>query len=280
MTSPTSYHDLHCHSTRSDGVLAPAALVARAAERGVRALALTDHDEVTGLPEARAQAEACAIELISGVEISVTWRGRTIHVVGLHIQSDNQTLLDGLADNRSGRDGRAVRISAQLEAAGVPGALEGALSYVTNPALVSRTHFARFLVESGRVNNAQAAFDRYLGEGKPGYVPHYWATLQDAVTWIRAAGGLPVLAHPGRYKLDEGGRDDLLTDFKSLGGLAVEVVTGSHTPDQYGYWARRVQALGLLASAGSDFHGGRDIYRDLGDLPPLPSGCKPVWSLF
>jgi predicted metal-dependent phosphoesterase TrpH len=275
-----SHHDLHCHSTRSDGVLTPAEVVARAAERGVRVLSLTDHDEVSGLPEARTQAEACGIELVSGVEISTTWRGHTIHVVGLHVEAENEVLLRGLTENRSGRDGRAARMSAQLAAIGVPGTLEGALSYVTNPALVSRTHFARFLVESGHVNNTQAAFDRYLGEGKPGFVPHSWATLQDAVSWIRAAGGLPVLAHPGRYKLDEMGREALLNEFKSLGGVAVEVVTGSHTPDQYLYWARRVRSFGLRASAGSDFHGGRDTYRDLGELPPLPSGCEPVWSLF
>jgi 3',5'-nucleoside bisphosphate phosphatase len=171
-------------------------------------------------------------------------------------------------------------MSAQLEAVGVAGAMEGALAFVTNPSLVSRTHFARYLVDSGRASSTQAAFDRYLGEGKPGYVPHSWVALERAIEWIRAAGGLPVLAHPGRYKLDEAGREALLGEFKLLGGVAVEVVTGSHSPDQYAYWAKRAQAFGLLASTGSDFHGGRDVYRDLGELPPLPSGCKPVWSLF
>jgi predicted metal-dependent phosphoesterase TrpH len=276
----TSFYDLHCHSTRSDGVLTPAAIVARAAERGVHALALTDHDEVSGLAEARAQAGASGIELISGVEISVTWRGHTIHIVGLHVDANSDVLLQGLNENRSGRDRRAARMSAQLEAVGIAGAMEGALAFVTNPSLVSRTHFARYLVDSGRVSSTQAAFDRYLGEGKPGYVPHSWVPLERAIEWIRAAGGLPVLAHPGRYKLDEGGREALLEEFKLLGGVAVEVVTGSHTTDQYAYWAKRAQAFGLLASTGSDFHGGRDVYRDLGELPPLPSGCKPVWSLF
>jgi predicted metal-dependent phosphoesterase TrpH len=276
----TSYYDLHCHSTRSDGVLTPAAIVARAAERGVHALALTDHDEVSGLAEARVQAGASGIELISGVEISVTWRGHTIHIVGLHVDANSDVLLQGLNENRSGRDRRAARMSAQLEAVGIAGAMEGALAFVTNPSLVSRTHFARYLVDSGRVSSTQAAFDRYLGEGKPGYVPHSWVPLERAIEWIRAAGGLPVLAHPGRYKLDEGGREALLEEFKLLAGVAVEVVTGSHTTDQYAYWAKRAQAFGLLASTGSDFHGGRDVYRDLGELPPLPSGCKPVWSLF
>lgn len=279
-TSAASHFDLHCHSTRSDGVLAPAALVARAAQRGVRALALTDHDEVSGLPEARAAAQACGIELIDGVEISVTWRGYTIHVVGLMVDPANETLLEGLHENRSGRDARAARMSDQLQAVGIPDALRGAQSYVTNPELVSRTHFARFLVESGYVSSTQAAFDRYLGGGKPGFVRHEWTSLERAIRWILAAGGIPVLAHPGRYKLSEADFAAFLADFKALGGLAVEVVTGSHSPDQYGYWAKRAVEFGLLASMGSDFHGGRDVYRDLGELPPLPSTCKPVWTRF
>ena len=171
-------------------------------------------------------------------------------------------------------------MSAQLEAVGIPNVLRGAQEYVTNPELVSRTHFARYLVDSGRASHTQAAFDRYLGTGKPGYVPHEWATLERAVEWIVASGGLPVLAHPGRYKLDEDTSAALLGEFKSLGGVAIEVVTGSHTPEQYGYWAKRAAEFGLLASVGSDFHGGRDVYRDLGELPPLPSTCKPVWTRF
>jgi predicted metal-dependent phosphoesterase TrpH len=279
-TASTSHFDLHCHSTRSDGVLAPAALVARAAERGVRALALTDHDEVSGLAEAREAAEARGIELIDGVEVSVTWRGHTVHVVGLMIDPENETLLHGLHENRSGRDARAERMSRQLEAVGIRDALRGAQAYVTNPALLSRTHFARHLVESGYVSSTQAAFDRYLGAGKPGYVPHEWATLEQALGWILAAGGLPVLAHPGRYKLGDEAFAVLLGEFRALGGVAVEVVTGSHTPDQYALWGRRAVQFGLLASVGSDFHGGRDVYRDLGELPPLPSACKPVWTRF
>ena len=274
----TSHFDLHCHSTRSDGVMRPADVVQRAAAQGVKALALTDHDEVSGLAEARAAAEALDVRLIDGVEISVSWRGHTIHVVGLAIDPGSEVLLAGLRENRSGRNARAERIAAQLEAAGVPGALEGARAYVTNPELVSRTHFARHLVESGRARNTQAVFDRYLGEGKPGYVPHLWAELAPAVHWICAAGGMAVLAHPGRYKLDEARRAELLGDFRDAGGIGVEVVTGSHTPDQYGYWARRAVEFGLLASVGSDFHGPRESYRDLGDLPPLPGGCAPIWT--
>ena len=277
----TSFYDLHCHSTRSDGVLTPAAIVARAAERGVHALALTDHDEVSGLAEARAQAGASGIELISGVEISVTWRGHTIHIVGLHVDANSDVLLQGLNENRSGRDRRAARMSAQLEAVGIAGAMEGALAFVTNPSLVSRTHFARYLVDSGRVSSTQAAFDRYLGEGKPGYVPHSLGRRSS----VRSNGSARREAcrcsrTRAATSSTKRGREALLAEFKLLGGVAVEVVTGSHTTDQYAYWAKRAQAFGLLASTGSDFHGGRDVYRDLGELPPLPSGCKPVWSLF
>lgn len=278
MSAAVSPYDLHCHSTRSDGLLPPATVVERAAGRGVQALALTDHDEISGLDEARAAAAASGIRLVDGVEVSVSWNAYTLHVVGLAIDPRNDVLVDGLRHNRSGRVRRAERIAAQLAAAGIPGALEGALAYVTNPDLVSRTHFARHLVESGRVKHAQAAFDRYLGTGRPGYVPHRWASLEDGVRWITAAGGLPVLAHPGRYKMDERVRKTLLGAFKDAGGIGVEVVTGSHTPDQYGYWGKRACEHGLLASVGSDFHGPGESYRDLGDLPPLPGGCTPIWS--
>jgi hypothetical protein len=272
--------DLHSHSTWSDGLLRPAELVARAAGRGVDALALTDHDEVRGLEEAGAAAAAAGIRLIAGVEVSVSWHGHTVHVVGLAIDAANAALVAGLQRNRSGRDGRAERIAAELEKAGVAGALEGARAYAANPELVSRTHFARFLVEAGRARTMQGVFERYLARGKPGYVPHDWATLHEAITWIRDAGGLAVLAHPGRYKLDRAAQRTLAAEFKALGGAAVEVVTGSHTPDQFGYWARLALDYGLFASCGSDFHAPGESYRDLGDLPALPSGCVPVWQQF
>jgi predicted metal-dependent phosphoesterase TrpH len=278
MTHPVSEFDLHSHSTRSDGVLLPAHVVERAAQRGVKALALTDHDDLSGLAEARSAADAAGIRLIDGVEISVTWQGSTVHVVGLAIDPQNAVLTEGLRRNRGGRNGRAELIAAGLARVGIDGALAGANAYVTNPDLVSRAHFARFLVESGRVRHTQAAFDRYLGEGKPGYVPHLWASLAESVDWIAAAGGMAVIAHPGRYKLDEARRGALLGEFRDLGGVAIEVVTGSHSPDEYGYWAKRAAEQGLLASAGSDFHGPRGSYKDLGDLPPLPPGCAPVWD--
>ncbi|MGZ5093608.1 MAG: 3',5'-nucleoside bisphosphate phosphatase [Burkholderiales bacterium] len=276
----TSLFDLHSHSTVSDGVLKPAQVVERAAQRGVKALALTDHDELSGLAEARLAAEQAGIELIDGVEISVSWRGHTLHIVGLRVDPADDVLVSGLHTNRAGRNERAERISAELARVGIPDALEGARAYVTNPALVSRTHFARYLVETGWARSTQGVFDKYLGSGKPGYVPHVWAGLDQAVEWITTAGGIPVIAHPGRYTLSEDEREHLLRTFKELGGIGVEVVTGSHTPDQYGYWARRATEYGLLASVGSDFHGLPDSYRDLGHLPPLPSGCKPVWQSF
>ena len=280
MSARVSHYDLHCHSTRSDGVMQPAEVVGRAANRGVQAIALTDHDDLSGLDEAREAAKACGIALVDGVEISVSWNERTLHVVGLRVDPQSAILVAGLRTNRAGRAKRAERIAAELERIGIPGALDGARAYVTNPELVSRTHFARFLVESGRVRTTQAVFDRYLGEGKPGHVPHLWASLGDAVSWIRAAGGFAVIAHPGRYKLDEDQRGKLLHAFADMGGVGIEVVTGSHSSDQFGYWARRAREFGLLASMGSDFHGPREGYRDLGDLPPLPSGCTPIWQKF
>ena len=272
--------DLHCHSTRSDGLLAPAAVVARAAARGVHTLALTDHDEVSGLREAREQAADVGVGFINGVEISVTWNGRTLHIVGLHIDPDNPELASGLEQVRSGRQYRAENIASGLEQAGIAGSLAGARSYVTNPELVGRAHFARFLVERGHARDVQSVFRKYLTAGKPGYVPHQWASLDQAVHWIKASGGIAVLAHPGRYGLTRAERESVLSGFKDAGGSAVEVVTGSHTPDQYATWAGYARRFGLLASAGSDFHGPGESRRDFGELPSLPAGCAPVWEKF
>lgn len=278
MSAGTPSFDLHCHSTHSDGLLAPTAVVERAARRGVQVIALTDHDETSGLEDARAAAAAAGIRFVDGVEISVTWNDHTLHIVGLAVDPRNETLDQGLHRNRSGRSARAERIAAALEKIGIPGTLAGAGKYVTNPDLVSRTHFARHLVASGRARNTQLVFDRYLGVGRPGYVAHVWAGLGEAIAWIAAAGGLPVLAHPGRYKMDDASRRTLLGAFRDLGGVGIEVVTGSHSPDEYGYWGKRACEFGLLASVGSDFHGAGESHRDLGDLPALPAGCTPVWT--
>lgn len=270
--------DLHAHSTRSDGLLSPAALTARAAARGVKIFALTDHDDVGGLAEARACARSAGITLINGVEISVTWAGQTLHVVGLGVDPDNAVLTSGLARLRAGRAHRAQTIASALARAGIDGSLEGARRYVTNPELVGRTHFARYLVERGLARDVNAVFRRFLAADKPGYVPHRWAGLDEALGWIKASGGFAVLAHPGRYKLTDLQRDALFDEFKQAGGAALEVVSGSHTPDQYVRYARYAQRFGLFASVGSDFHGPGEGYRDLGALPSLPHGCVPVWS--
>lgn len=275
-----SRFDLHCHSTQSDGLLDPDAVVARAAQRGVETLALTDHDETAGLEEARAAAERHGIALVNGVEISATWNEQTLHIVGLQIDPGNEVLAGGLARVRSGRRRRAEDIAAGLEQAGITGSLEGARSYVTNPELVGRTHFARFLVARGHARDVASVFRKYLTAGKPGHVPHQWASLEQAISWIKVSGGVPVLAHPGRYKIDSAQRELLLGTFKELGGMAIEVVTGSHSAEQFAVWGRHAQRYGLLASMGSDYHGPRESYRDLGDLPDLPGGCTPVWNRF
>lgn len=269
--------DLHCHSNVSDGVLAPAALVARAKANGVDYWALTDHDEVSGIAEARAAAKDVGLPFMAGVEISITWAGKTVHIVGLGIDETNDTLRSGLDSVRNGRLVRGREIARQLEQAGIPGALEGALQYAGNPDMLGRTHFARFLVDSGVKPTVSAVFDHYLAEGKPGFVPHRWATLEEAVSWIRAAGGRAVIAHPGRYPFTDLQLWAMIDRFCELGGEGIEVVTGSHTPDQYVTFANVARRSGLLASRGSDFHGPGESRVDLGALPPLPSGLTPVW---
>jgi 3',5'-nucleoside bisphosphate phosphatase len=271
-------YDLHCHSTYSDGLLAPGEVVRRAATRGVDVLALTDHDELQGLAEARAAATDAGIAIVNGSELSASWEDHTLHVVALNIDPDDAALADGLAMIRAGRDARAKRIAAALEAAGVPGAFEGARKYVTSERLISRTHFARFLVEAGHVRDMTHAFKRYLVPGTPGHVAHAWATLPQAIDWIHGAGGQAVLAHPGRYKVSTAGMRRLLTEFRAAGGDAIEVLSPSHTAAQFAEFAALARAFGLCASCGSDFHGPGESWMDLGELPPLPQGVVPVWS--
>lgn len=272
--------DLHSHSTCSDGLLSPAELVERAVLRGVDMLALTDHDELAGLAPARAAAAQWGLRLIDGVEISVQWEETTLHILGLNVDAGHVPLVEGLAAIRSGREQRAQRMADSLAAAGIAGSLEGARRYAKNPELLSRSHFARYLVEAGRARDTNAVFRSYLTPGKPGYVPHQWAALKDALCWITSSGGLAVLAHPGRYPLNQQQAEKLLGEFVELGGAAVEVVTGSHTPDEFVVWARYAKRFGLRASAGSDFHGPGEGYRDIGNVPVLPAGCDPVWSGF
>jgi predicted metal-dependent phosphoesterase TrpH len=271
-------YDLHCHSTRSDGLLSPAAVVERAAARGVDVLALTDHDEVAGIPEAAQAAAAAGIELVPAAEVSVTWEHHTIHVVALHIDPSHGPLLEGLARIRAGRDARARRIDAALAAAGIPDTLAGAMRFVTSEALISRSHFARHLVERGVAREVKDVFKHYLTPGKPGYVPHAWAQMSEALGWIRGAGGVAVLAHPGRYKVSGSELRRLIGEFREQGGQAIEVLSSSHTLEQAGEFATLARVFGLRASAGSDWHGPGESWLDLGELAPLPAGTTPVWA--
>jgi 3',5'-nucleoside bisphosphate phosphatase len=272
--------DLHCHSVVSDGVMTPTAVAQRAHANGVEVWALTDHDEIGGIAEARAAAAALGMRYITGVEISVTWANSTIHIVGLNFDETNDDLLRGLAATRNGRLGRASDIAAELARVGIPNAFEGALKYVGNPDLISRAHFARYLVEIGAAPNVHAVFDKYLAQGKPGYVPHRWATLSDAVSWIKGAGGVAVVAHPGRYDLSDVALHAFFDEFKSLGGAGIETVTGSHTEDQYDEFSHVARRYGFMASRGSDFHSPDDFVVDLGLLPPLAKDLTPIWSVW
>lgn len=271
-------YDLHSHSTASDGLLTPEAVVQRAASRGVDVLALTDHDDLAGLPTASDAARDAGIALVAGAELSVSWNDETIHVVALNVDPACETLVRGLDAIRSGREGRARRIAAALEAAGIRGAWEGAMRYVTSERLISRAHFARFLVEAGHFKETKDVFKRYLAQGLPGYVEHTWATLGDAIGWIHAAGGDAVLAHPARYRVSASGMRRLVAEFRDLGGDAIEVISPAHDADETSRFAALARTHGLKASTGSDFHGPGEGPIDLGDLPPLPAGVEPVWS--
>jgi predicted metal-dependent phosphoesterase TrpH len=270
--------DLHCHSNVSDGMLSPAEVVARASANGVQALALTDHDDVTGIAAAQATADALGLTLIPGVEISVTWGGQTVHIVGLRIDPAHPELVAGLAEIRRGRQERARRMSDDLaRSAGITGAYEGAYDYAVNKQMVGRTHFARWLVDRGHAPDIRSAFRRYLTRGNPGYVEHEWTSLESAVGWIRASGGMAVIAHPGRYAFNARELHILLDTFRALGGEGIEVITGSHHPSEYGKFADLARAFGLKASRGADFHApGEGV--DIGRLPALPHYCQPVWQ--
>jgi 3',5'-nucleoside bisphosphate phosphatase len=272
--------DLHCHTAASDGTLSPLELVERAATNGVQHLAITDHDETASLSAASAHAAALGIGFVNGVEISVSFCDKTIHIVGLGIDPNHPPLAQGLHAIRAGRDGRAVAMGKALEAHGIHGAFEGALQYAGNPKLVSRTHFARHFVAQGICETTQDVFQRYLVEGKPGYVPHEWASLANALAWIHGAGGVAVIAHPGRYRFNATQRWAMFSEFKDLGGQAIEVVTGSHTVAQYSEYAKLSVEFGLSASRGSDFHSPAESRIDIGTLPQLPSICVPVWAKF
>jgi predicted metal-dependent phosphoesterase TrpH len=258
-------------------LLSPREAAARAAANGVELFSLTDHDVTSGLDDARAEAKERGLRFVDGVEISVTWRGATVHILGLRIDPWSAALREGLESIRQGRGKRARRIAEGLDAAGIEGSLEGAQRYADNPDLISRAHFARFLVETGRAPDVKNVFQRYLVKDRPGWVSHQWASLPDAVGWIRGAGGVAVIAHPGRYKYERPEMREFFTEFKDCGGAGIEIVTGAHTPEQYHEFAKSAREFGFLASRGSDYHGKGESHADLGTLPPLPDGLKPVW---
>ncbi len=270
--------DLHCHSVVSDGTLEPEVLAARAKANGVELWALTDHDEVGGQQRAMAAAARLGLPYLTGTEISVTFADVTVHIVGLGFDADDAALVAGLARTRGGRRERAQEMADGLAKVGIHGAYEGALRFVGNPELISRSHFARFLVSIGVCSDTSEVFRKYLVEGRPGYVPHRWAKLGDAVRWIDAAGGVAVIAHPARYKFTPNEEDALFSEFKAHGGRGVEVVTGSHTAAEALRYAETAIEYGLLASRGSDFHSPDESHIDLGKLPALPARLTPVWT--
>jgi len=277
--SPTLNADLHCHSVISDGTLTPEELAQRAKDKGVELWALTDHDEMGGLARAAAAAAALGLDYLTGVEISVSFLNQTVHIVGLGFDANNSTLCQGLAQTRGGRAQRARAMADDLARVGIQGTFEGALKYAGNHDLISRTHFARFLVETGVCKDTYEVFRKYLTEGKPGYVAHRWATLKEAVNWIRDAGGLAVIAHPARYKFSANEEFALFTEFKGFGGQGVEVVTGSHSAADSVTYTDVALEFGLAASRGSDFHSPAESRTDLGELPALPEQLTPIWTL-
>lgn len=275
----TANFDFHCHSTVSDGVLSPADVVRRAVDNGVTSLSLTDHDDTSGCAEAARVAKELGIKFINGVEISAQWQGHSVHIVGLGVELQNAKLQTGLASVREGRRLRARRMADELERLGIGDVLEGALELSDRPALISRTHFARYLLHMGYAKSIQGVFQNYLSPGKPGYVKHNWAQMTEALDWIKSAGGIAVLAHPGRYPFSNAKLKLLLGDFADLGGRAIEVQSASHSPDKANYFRQVALRHGFFASRGSDFHAPRESHADLGELPQLSEDLIPVWHL-
>lgn len=272
--------DLHCHSTASDGLLPAAEVARRALQNGVELFSLTDHDDLGGLSAARSVVNEAGAGFVTGVEVSIEWGGLQIHVLGFNFDADDAALNAGLASIRSGRVNRAQRMAAELEKVGIPGCFEGAMRYAENPNLISRSHFARYLVEIGVCDDVRSVFESYIVPGKPGYVDHRWATLEESVNWITGAGGVASVAHPGRYKLTKSEMRRFLDEFRSVGGRAIEVVSGSHSAENVAVFSRIAREFGFMASCGSDYHGPGESYMELGALAPLPSDLVPVWKAF
>jgi len=273
----SKHYDLHSHSLASDGSLSPSELVARAAASGVDVLALTDHDETRGITEAQQAASLQGIELVAGVEVSVTWSAQTVHLVGLRIDPTSSPLQEGLSRLREFRNWRAEEMGRRLAKDGIDGAYEAARE-LAQGRIISRTHFAQFLAREGYSRSVRDVFKYFLKPRKPGYVPGQWASLEEAVGWIHGAGGQAVIAHPARYTMTASKRRKLIGEFVELGGEAMEVVSGSHSRGDNFSMAQLARMFGLMASAGSDFHSPENPWVELGRLQPLPDGCTPIWS--
>ncbi|MGS2722353.1 PHP domain-containing protein [Porticoccus sp. GXU_MW_L64] len=265
--------DLHCHSTASDGSLTPAELVQRAHRNGVTHLAITDHDTVAAYRQI--DYKSCPLTLIPGIEISTTWNKRAVHIVGLGIDIDSASITEAVEQQSAARQQRAQQIAAKLQRCGLNCPLEE-VKKIANNGQLGRPHFARYLVASGQVKDNQQVFKKYLGDGKPGDVKQHWATMAQAIQWIVDAGGTAVLAHPLKYKLTRTKLLSLIEDFKTLGGQAMEVVSGKQIPQDSRRMADICQQAGLLASCGSDFHHPDTHWAELGQQSPLPPKTDTV----
>ncbi len=275
----TERYDLHCHSTASDGALSPSALVYRAHQQGVSVLALTDHDTTMGLSQARSCAADLGLCLINGIELSASWQNKCLHIIGLGIDPDYEPLATATAQLRTSRLERAVKIAEKLEKKRITGALVG-VQKAAGDGMITRSHFANFLLSQFHVSTQQEAFDRYLGKGKPAYVSTTWAEMALAIQWITQSGGVAVLAHPLRYQLTASWMKRLLAAFKDAGGQGIEVITGRTNPDEIKLLANYASSFGLAGSVGSDFHNPVNPWLELGRLAPLPETVQPVWELF
>ena len=268
--------DLHLHSHASDGTLSPTALVALAQERGMNLMSLTDHDCLDGVAEAQAACAAAGIRFLPGVEISVSWERKTLHVVAIGVNPQYAGLIAGLARLQAVRDERALEIGRRLEAKGIAGAYAGALA-LAGDAKLTRTHFARFLHQAGHVKDEAQAYKKWLGRGKPGHVSAEWASLEEALSWIHGAGGAAVLAHPLRYGITRAWLVKALIAFKQAGGDAMEVVCGRSNPDEVAVSAHLAKRFELAGSVGSDFHA-PSPWLQLGVETALPAGVSAIWE--
>ena len=272
-------YDLHCHSTASDGALSPTELIERAHLQGVTTISLTDHDTTQGLDEALQAALRLNMRFINGIELSTTWENHCLHIVGLNINPDYALLKTGIRHLQTIRSERAQKIADKLARKRIPDAY-AAVTAAAGRGMITRSHFADFLLKQHHVSTQQEAFDRYLGQGKSAFVSTTWASLTDAVDWITQAGGVAVLAHPLRYKLTANWMNRLLTAFKDMGGQGIEVITGRSSPEEIILTGKYLARYDFYGSVGSDFHNPSNQWVELGRLKALPETIKPVWELF